>query len=355
MAADHSNTIIANLYLSPSPPSRASFSTVLFLVDYATNPIPDRVVAYADASEVAAALVATDISATTASVLTKAFTQIPTLSNIKVAYWDTVGLETLSSAMTAIQAFDDDWYGSVIYSRADADIAAWAALVEARRKLFIAQSADATWLTAGVPAGLSTIDGVERTATIYHDVDAEPADICWLASRLVFDPDTQSAGWEGQIRSVAGLTTGLTAAQRDFAEANNCNLGLPFSSADVYVSPGVNMNGRGIYEILSADWYITRVSEDMAYLKLQHTARGAKIPVNAEGQVKVMGILNSRLQQGVAAGHFVKGQTRVTPIDITTADETARRLRFKVEAQIAGDTRIFMFNVYVQPDALQSA
>lgn len=356
MAVDWSSTITTNIFLSPSPPSRASFSTVLFLVDQDSGNSLNgvRVATYASGSEAEAAQVAGYISATTLSFLQDAFAQIPSPARIKVGYRDVGGAETIAAALTAIEAVDTDWYGIAMYSRSDADIVALSAAIETRKKIAVAQSDDPSILDAALPAGIAAINGAERTALIYHSSDAEPADLAWLVSRTVFDPDSTSAGWEGQVRGV-GAVTGLTTAQRDLATANDANIGLPFSSADFYVSPGVNMAGRGLYEILSGDWFAARVSEDTAFLKLSHTARGEKIIVDATGQMKILGILNARLLQGEDAGHFVKGQTRATAETITLADQTARRLRFKCEAQIAGDARLFVFNVYLQPDALQVA
>jgi hypothetical protein len=353
--ADWNSTITVDVVFGPSPPSRLSFTTPLIVVDQATNTLGgDRVVEVTSPSDVSAALLAGTISAATAAALTAGFAQQPTPASIKVARHDTAGSETIAALMAAIEAVDTDWYGSAIYSRVAADVLAWAALIEARKKIFVTQSGDADWLTSGVPAGLSALAAYERTAVIYHDTNTVPADFCWLVSRLVFDPDVRSAPWDGEVRSVAALATPITAAQRNFAEGNDANIGLPFSSADFFVSPGVNQAGRPLYEIVSADWLAARVAEDAAYLKLSHTARGEKIIVDASGQAKMLAILAGRLQEGEDKGHFAKGQTRATAYPITSADLTAQRLRFKGEAQIGVDARIFAFDVYLQTDPLQT-
>ena len=358
MGADWASTIVLNIFLAPSPPSRAGFSTVLFLVnqDDGNGLNGARVMSFASAAEAATAQTAGYISATTLAFLQAGFAQQPTPSKIKVAYRDVGGSETIAAALTAIQAVDNDWYAIAQYSRADADIVAMATAIESGgEKLYIAQSDDSSWLDAGLPAGLASLAAKERTALLFHDADAQPGDLAWAVSRTVFDADVRSAPWEGQLRGVNALTTGLTAAQRDFIVTNKANVGLPFSSAGVYVSSGQNCNGRAVYEILSGDWFKARVREDIAFLKLQHTARGEKIIVDSTGQAKILAILNQRLRQGEDAGHFVRGQTRATGEAITTADILARKLRFKVEAQIAADARLFDINVYLQPDALQQA
>ena len=353
MPADHSNTITINIFLSPSPPQRAGFSVPLLLVDQDTgNGLGGaRVVTYSSASEAEAAQVAGDISAQTLDFVQAAFSQQPTLDRVKVGRVDTANVtpETYADGLAAVEAVDNDFYGVTIDRRTDADILVVSAAIETREKLFVAQSNDVDWLTTGLPAGLTALAARERTAVTFHDTDTEPADIAWLASRLVFDPDVTSAQWEGQVRDVAALAA-LTTAQRDFAVANNANLGLPFSSAPYYVSPGLNQNTRGIYEILTGDWFAARVREDVSFLKLEHTARGEKLIVDGTGQAKVLTLLNTRLQQGMDAGHFVQGQARVTAEAITMADTLAQRLRFKVEAQVAQDARLFEFNIFLQRD-----
>lgn len=356
MGVDHSNTITISIVLSALPPTRAGFGTALLLVNLATNSLDgERVVTYASAAEAETAQAAGFISASTLAWIQSAFAQVPTPSRVKVAYQDVGGGETITQALAAIEAVDTDWYGICCFNRTDAAIIELAGLIETRKKLYVAQSDDSTWLTSGLPSGLTGLSDNERTAVIYHDEDTEPADLAWLCSRLVFDPDNRSAGWEGQVRGVDALTTGLSSTQRDFLVANNANVGLPFSSATFYVSPGVTCTGRGVYEILTADWFAARVSEDLQLLKLQHTARGEKLLVDATGQAKVLAILAGRLSQGENGGHFVRGQTRATAEAITAADTAARRLRFKVEAQIGQDARLFDFNVYLQTDALQEA
>jgi len=188
----------------------------------------------------------------------------------------------------------------------------------------VAQSADSSWLDSGVPSGFSTIASNERTAVIYHDTAAQAADLAWLVSRLVFDPDSTSAPWEGQVRGLTAYATALTAAQRDFVAGNHANAVLPFSSATLYASPGISLNNRSIYEIVTADWFAARIGEDIASTKLQYTARGQKIIIDATGQALVKAILTTRLQQGEQAGHFATGQTRATMPAITSGDLSAK-------------------------------
>lgn len=353
------SSIPITIVLGTSPPSRQGFGTGLFLVDQdAGNSLNGaRTMTFANYTEAQAANTAAYISASTLEVMRVGFSQQPAPANIKVGYQDTGGSETVAAAIAAIRAADDNWYGLSIYSRADADIVSAANTIEAitdSPKIFVAQSDDASWLDAGLPAGLSTLSGKERTGLLYHSSDAQYGDLAWLVSRLVWDPDTKSAPWSGQLREVAAITA-ITSTQRDAIVTNKANVALPFSSANAYVNPGQNMNGRGFYEIISGDWLKARLTEDISYLKLQHTDRGEKIIVDSTGQAKILAILVTRLQQGEEVGHFVRGQTRATAETITTEDVLARRLRFKVEAQVAADAISFPITIYLQQTALAEA
>lgn len=356
VGADHSNSIVVNIFLSASPPTRTGFSTPLYIADQVTNSLNGaKVASYDSASAAATAQGAGYISASTLAALQAGFSQQPTPRRIKVAKRDTAAAETYAALLAAIDAVDTDWYGVAQYSRVDADIVALATEIETRRKIYLAQSGDSSWLDAGLPAGLSTLAGKERTAVIYHDTAAQPADLAWLASRLVFDADSKSTPWEGEAKGVAALATPLTGAQRDFIITNKANVGMQYGAVPFWVRPGVNANGRALYEIVSGDWFEARVREDLMKLKADHSARGQKLLVNAVGQGKVLGILNAWLSRGVGAEHFEKGQYRATGEEITDADRTARRLRFKAESQIAADATTFEFNVYLQQTPLQQA
>jgi len=258
--------------------------------------------------------------------------------------------------LTACIAIDPDFYGVALASRDADDVAAVATLIEASSKkmLLVFQSGDADWLAGDVPAGLSSIDSNERAAGFYHDDSTAWADLGFLANRLVYDPDERSAPWHGfPIAGVDSYSTAPTAAERLAAiEDAHINLGLPYGGEDFVADPGVNLNNRPLDEILTADWFATRLQERTAVLVVQHGARGEKIVVSKAGQKKILALIDGLLQQGVAAGHFVEGQTSAAAEAITSADLTARRMRFTVRAQLAVSARLFVFNCYFSRDPI---
>ncbi|MEN0065937.1 MAG: hypothetical protein AAGA48_27600 [Myxococcota bacterium] len=355
MSATHENTIVVNISIVPNPVPQDSFGRVLLLVNEdATSPNSlngNRTVLYQSPEAAVADNTAGYINATTLASLQALFAQTPRPSSVRVGKVQTgaVELETYAAGLAAVEAVAADFYAIVIDSRADADIVSVSNAVQTGGKyVFIAQSDDADLKTASLPAGLASLASNTRTAVLYHDTDTVPADIAWVASRVVFDPNLASAPWDGPVADVTAHATAVTAAERDAIVGNNVNVGLPYSTATYFVSPGVSLTGRPLYETLTADWFRAELTARIAALRLRYTARGRKLQVGPTGQAAVLGELEGLLTLGEEAGHFLAGQTTATAEAITDADRTARRLRFSAAAQSAQSAVNFEFNLIVQ-------
>ena len=341
----HLDNISINISLESAGAKAAGFGTVLLLVDQATGNTLDsaRVVTYATADEAVADNTAGFISAATLSAVQKYFSQVPQPENIKVGRVDTAGAETYLDGYTAVKAVDEDFYGVAIDRRADADILLISAQVETENRIFMLQSDDADWKTSGLPAGLAALATRENSVVVYHDDDTAWNDVGYLGARLVFDPDVQSAGWNAQVRSITALAA-LTQAEKDFLDGNNANHGLPFGPAVMFMDPGLNCAGRPIDHIVTAHWFEARLQEAVATEVVRHADRGEKITVTPEGQAKIASLVLDQFDIGVAAGHFVAGQTEVTPQPITSADRSAGRIRINGRATLAVNAREYSFN-----------
>jgi hypothetical protein len=346
MGATHDTNITINISLEAAPPTLFGFNVMVV----GESAMSDRVRSYASAGEVDAD---SDLSTAQKDALKVAFAQVPRPGLVK--FGKKVGggsPESWTDALTAIEAADPNWYGLAIESRTSADLVAAAGWVETRTKLFVGQSADSGWLTTGVPAAFSTITSNERTAIIFHDEATEYADIAWLAARLVFDPDTFSVPWDTQIRGVAAYTSALTTGQRGFVLENNANAMLPYGSVETFVDPGVNISGRTIDEIVTADWFKLRLESKIAQAKINASARGEKIPLGRVGVSILRPLVEAQFSEGIAAGHFVEGQTEVTFIAPTQTDIDNRRIRATGRAQLTVGARIFDFAFNFQRSAI---
>jgi len=355
----HNPNVSVTIFLDPSPVQEAGFGTVMLLVPLAANSLNGaRTMTFANFEEAQTANTAGYISAATLASALAAFSQRPKPTSYKVGYVDLVGGETYVTGLTAVIAADPDFYGLAISPRTDAEIVAVSDAVEALSKkiLFAFQSDDASWLDAGVPAGLASImgsSGNEKTAAIYHTTDTDWNDVALLVNRLVYNPDNISVPWHGfTVRGIDDLSPVPTASQRIFVIGNNANLGLPYGGSDFVNDPGVNATGRAIDEILTADWFATRLQERTAALVVAHGDRGEKIVIDKTGQRKILALIEGLLDQGVAAGHFVAGQTSAVAETITSTDLDDRNMRFTIRAQLAVSARIFTFTAYFSRDPI---
>ena len=231
----HSENVTVNVYLDPSPAPEAGFGVVMLLVPKATNSLNGaRVLEVASYEEAETAQTAGYISASSLLAAEAAFAQRPKPESFKFGNVDLVGGETYATGLTAVIAADEDFYGVCLAVRTDAEIVLVSDAVEAASKKMLCafQSDDASWLDAGVPAGVSTIMGTsgnERTVACYHTTDTEWMDVAVMVNRLRFDPDERSAPWHGFLaRGIDDYSSAPTATQRTLAIANNANLGLPY-------------------------------------------------------------------------------------------------------------------------------
>ena len=339
----HLDNITINISLDPAPQTSQGFD-MLLIVPLATNTLDgDRFRTYTGTADVAADLAAGYISAAVSTRLNVAFTQRPAPAQVLAGYADLVGGETYATAIALIRAAGASFYGVSILVRSDTEILAVALAMESDRGLFILQSADADWLTTGLPGALTALAVYERTIIQYHDTDAEGQDIAIGANRLAYDPDVQSVPWDAPVNGVAALATAPNATQKGFLDANNANHGLPYGGAAMFIDPGVNATGRPVYEIFTADWFEIRLEERVAAEKVAHSSRGQKLTIDAAGQAKILSILEGLGAQGVAAEHFT--EFSFEPVTITQADKDAQRMRFTGVATFAVSARLFQFDL----------
>jgi len=350
-AANHLDNFEIDASLQAAPASVASFGIEAFIREGVTLG-GDRIRAYANLDGVKADELAGEVDSTVTAAATVVFAQQPTPSIWMVIRKEVA--ESYTEALVAARQADCRFYIVTLDSRDLADIALLAQYVETQKHILIGQSGDAGWLTPSVPAAFALYGSLERTAILYHDTDGVFAAEGWGAARATFDPDVTSAPWDGRARAVAGLATSPNATQKLNLDDNKANHGLELRSAPFYVDAGVNGSGRPLHEIVSLDWFQSRLVERVADTKLTYSDRGAKIPVTVTGQQIILSIIEALLAEGVAAGHFVADQVEAVAVAITDTDRSLSRLCFQVRGQFAGSTRKFKFNLNFTRDPINT-
>lgn len=278
-------------------------------------------------------------------------------SKIWVGNVDTGAAETyaqgLDACLTVIQAAGDYLFAVVADVATTTVILSVAGYVEtaAQKMLYVARSSDSGFLTGTFPAALSAIAGDKCTALIYHDVSTAYPDAALAADRLAFNVDTAAPPWQGQLKSVAALSTALTTAQLTNLQTHKVCVGLPFANIPVWLSKGYTLEGRFIEEIVAAAWLETRLTAALQSLLIRETTAGKKIPVNSEGQIQCMAVMNPVFLQGQNIGHLSRTTTyTLTPNTITSADILAAELRFTATAYTADGIREIALTVYLKQE-----
>lgn len=334
MTTTHNDRINISVLLD-APPLTGAVFTVAMLLSATSTLGADTTRTYTSTRQLDTDVDAGELSAAARSACATALAD-PNVDLVKVgavSLYDSTNLD-------AVIAADSGFYGIGIESRADADILAISAAVETKSKLFVAQTDDADAKTAGLPAGLSALAGRQNTGLVYHNDAAVFSEFGELAGALSFDPSAQSAPWN---RNVAGVqaASGVTEGEKLLLRGNNINVALPYFSNTAWMDPGVNMQGRPLHEVVSLHWIIDTIQVRVARAASRFSALGRKWPLNRRGQGTLRGIVETVLQEAVAAEHLDPGQYQVLAPPITDTDRAQKRLRVTFTATLLGQTLQF--------------
>lgn len=266
--------------------------------------------------------------------------------------WDQY-LDSLEAVTTSWFALCADW-------RTGAYIQDIGESVEAfdRDIIYLAQTSDRKPFSTTAflaDSNWAAIDGYERVGWVYHDTDTEWGDVAWAAGRMTFDLDETSPPMTAVCKSVDEYRRRLTDSQRTaiIACGGNVLAQYPTGSAAPYLDPGQNAVKRPFYEIVTKFWFQKRLTTAVANARVAATAIGQKIPVNRDGQNRMLAILNGVINTGIAAGHFEQDPNMVVEaLPITNTDTALNRLRFRAILKLAVDARLFEFNVNMTRSAL---
>lgn len=156
-----------------------------------------------------------------------AFAQKPKPSLIAVGRKDATDTN-YAAALDAIALVDNNFYGLVCTSHADAEITNIAAWTETQAKLFSAVSSSATILQSGTSDIASTLkaSAYNNTMLTYHakvdaQSDIEPVDIAILARFLSSEPGKSTA----KFKTLQGITSATySTTELVNLKAKNCNI-----------------------------------------------------------------------------------------------------------------------------------
>ncbi len=239
-----------------------------------------------------------------------------TLVNVK--NWNTKGREHFTLTDTTADpgveddlddALDEDanWYGILLDSNSEAQIAAAAAWTEANQKLFIASTSDSgvadVAVTTDVCSDLKAM-AYKRTAVIFNQNDLlSYAAAAWMSRGFAFDPGKIT--WAFKSLSAIAVDR-LKTGQRSTLKLKNCNFyesiaGLPITRWGK-VASGEYIDITHGLDWLDAEMRLQVLASIAGLPKLPYTKSGLNV---IEGTVK--GVLKAGVRQGLldADGLFV--------------------------------------------------
>lgn len=206
----------------------------------------------------------------------------------------------IAADLTAIQAYDPDWYGLVIDSNSEDEIAAAAAWVESNEKQFACQTRDPDVADVASASDTTSIAAVlaaaeyERTMLFYHTDNFDFVSAGMLGRALPETPG--SITWA--YKQIGGSSAQqLTTTQRLNLEAKNANY-LASLAGVSSTKFGTASSGEYMDVMRGTDWLAARIQEDVYAALLQND----KIPFTDQGIQAIRGIILARCEEGVANG-----------------------------------------------------
>lgn len=374
-----------NVSLGARRPALTSFSTALF-IDTLTNSSLDGFDGEVSVGNNGSKFVkieslseATDANTASAgSVGAQLLEDITGVFNATAQNFDAVGIlavhasDTWADILAELDFTYSDYYAVLPVSRAPQDIgeigeAVTGLISTSRPRIVVAHSnssivADSRFDWADKGADPDALGGYDETTKdrihlSYHPKSspvAEPVQASTAARFLAWNLDTQCPPWEGTLPAVEAMSP-LTTMQQSTLATRYVNYPKPFGTTSVYSYPGVNLNNRDMYAIVTRDWFEDRLSARIQFLQQSYSDRGAKLPLDSRGQEDVLGEIEAQYQEGVTAGHFLsraeaeaQGITvRIEALPITNPDRAAKRLQFRAQIPLLLQTKIVVIDVLI--------
>lgn len=262
-----------------------------------------------------------------------------------IAIADTTANQSVATELAAITEQNDSWYAFALVSRAQKDIERAAEWVEARSKIYVAQSSESDILTTAATDVASALQDASynRTALLYYSDDSEPADFAWLAKTLVTNLDEETTQWAYKtLATIPVDDDNVTSTEKANALAKSVNFYLTLGGVGS-TSNGTMASGRFIDVTTTVDWVSARVTEEIQQALLDYSNRNSKLPYTDDGFQAVKGLVNKVLGIGVVAGHFERDPDIGSPTvtvprrnAVSSANASARNLPYEFVALLSG-------------------
>lgn len=255
----------------------------------------------------------------------------------------------LADDLSAIEHEDPDWYAFVLDYAGEAEVLAAAQWTQARKRLFVALTADTETLNNAASTDvLSTLQsfGYTRTVGCYHHKPEQHLDAAILGRMLPEVPG--SATWAHQVLEGVQASP-LTAGHQSALENKNANYYTRDHGLGTFYW-GTVSNGEFADVIRGLDDTQSQAEADISALLKD----SSKVPLDNGGAGVIAATLEAVLRRKERDGLFIKDRSEVTapntddPTQVSKQDKKQRRLpSVSGRAQLAGavhtvDARFFV-------------
>lgn len=252
----------------------------------------------------------------------------------------------IGSDLDACLAEDDAWYGltTEIHATPATNLitmeaaSAWAQI---NKKLYLAQSLDATVLTAtgGNDLEVLATKNNSRTAYVWHQTIDELLAVGAMGYKFQADPDVQSTNWAYvPVSGVSLKDPRLTSTELGNIETQLGNALAAFGG-NAKFSMGITTTDKHIDTIITEDWLEARLRETYIQLLSDVAARNDSIGLN-DKELEIFPSKGQKiLDQGVTAGHLNEGTTSISVqkrADMSDADVLDRHVRVTASGVASG-------------------
>ena len=261
--------------------------------------------------------------------------------------------ENITTALNAVTAENDEWYGLNIESRQDADILLANTWVASKLKVLVTQSSDPDVLTtAGTDIGSQLgATSNKRTQLMYHFKPKQFADAAMLGRALAAkldEPNGQITWFAKQLQVI--FSNPLNTSQLVNLVSNNADTFTTTKGRGVTWT-GKSVEGEFMDVQTTLDWLQSRIGEAVfAIIATTPT----KVPLDDAGIASVQSETLGVMLAGVENAHLLGDDPdfpRVTvprSVDLSTADRNSRTLRGSLaEGVLQGAAHLVLVQVNI--------
>lgn len=256
-----------------------------------------------------------------------------------LGFADTTADPGIATDLGLIEAADPDgWYALILDSNSEAEIAAAAAWIESRKKIFLCNTSDTLVVDSGttddVVSDLQTA-AYARTAILYSGARLlNYSGAAWAGNRLPSDPG--SSTWSYKTLAGVFVDSKITGGEVAVVQGKGGNVYRTIAGVNV-TTFGITASGEYIDVTRFIDWLDARIKERIFGVLVNND----KIPYTDSGVDLMRAQILAQLNQGITAGGLAADPAPIVTApkvaDISAANKAARVLPdVSFQATLAG-------------------